>query len=455
MKQDKAQEGADMSIYKDCDIRGIYQEEFDQEDAYLIGKAVGSLKGPGPFIVGGDVRLSTPVLKKRLIQGLMETGAHVVDIGTVTTPLFYFAMEILGAEGGIMVTASHNPAQYNGFKLMFGSSAITPSEIKEIEERVKSGVFISGQGKWDRKEVMSEYREYMKGSFPEGGLKIVLDCCDGAASKLVPSVMEYLGYEVVRLYCGSDGRFPNRNPNPADYTCLTDICKKVRETGADLGAAYDGDGDRVVFIDNQGRYLTSEKSFSIFIKDCLSREKGSIVYDQKSSSVVKETILQEGGIPVMERSGYGFIKQHFLNIRALAAGEISGHFFFRELGRDDGLYATLRMCRIIREAGKTLAKMSDELRDTLITPDYRMYCPYEKQEGLLAQARKLGERYRVSELDGVRIEFADGWFLLRRSVTEQAVTFRLEAGDKEAMERIKTIVAEAVPKLREHSFFGG
>lgn len=442
-----------MSIYKDCDIRGIYQTEFEQQDAYLIGKAVGTLKGTGPLVVGGDVRLSTPVLKKMLIQGLLETGVHVLDIGTVTTPLFYFAIESLKAEGGIMVTASHNPAKYNGFKLMFGSSPITPSEIAEIEEKVKSGFFHKGKGRCERKNPQPQYLESMQQSFSGGKLKIVLDCCDGAASILVPSVMERLGYEVIRLYCGSDGRFPNRNPNPADYSCLADICGKVKESGADLGAAYDGDGDRVVFVDNKGRYLSSEKSFSIFIQDYLNREKGSFVYDQKSSSVVKNTIFQAGGIPVMERSGYGFIKQRFLEVHALAAGEISGHFFFRELGRDDGLYATLRMCRIIQESGKTLAELSDELKETLITPDYRLFCSYEEQDSVLAQAKKMGSKYNVSELDGVRIEFEDGWFLLRKSVTEEAITFRLEASDEESMLRIKQIVKLAVPKLTEHSFF--
>ena len=372
-----------MSIYKDCDIRGIYGEEFDKEDAYLIGKAVGTLHRGKTLVVGGDVRLSTPVLDAEFFHAAAP-------------------------QGGIMVTASHNPARYNGFKMMFGNAPVTAEEIKKVEELVHLKNFCTGIGSYGTRRIDGEYAVFIEKHCRKGRLKIVLDCCDGAASKIVPDIMEKMGYEVIPLYCGSDGNFPNRNPNPAEYECLADVCKKVLETGADLGAAYDGDGDRVVFIDNRGRYLTSEKSFAIFIRHYLKAETGSFVYDQKSASLVKNTILAYGGTPIVERSGYGFIKQRFLEAESLAAGEISGHFFFHEIGRDDGLYATLKMCEIIESDGRSLAQM-----------------------------------------DGVRIEFRDGWFLLRKSVTEQAMTFRIEASDKEALGRIKEVVEKAVPEIKE------
>lgn len=443
-----------MSIYKDCDIRGIYGEEFDEEDAYLIGKAVGTLHRGKTLAVGGDVRLSTPVLKKYLIQGLMETGIHVLDIGCVTTPMFYFALDAeffhaAAPQGGIMVTASHNPARYNGFKMMFGNAPVTAEEIKKVEELVHLKNFCTGIGSYGTRRIDGEYAVFMEKHCRKGRLKIVLDCCDGAASKIVPDIMGKMGYEVISLYCGSDGNFPNRNPNPAEYECLADVCKKVLETGADLGAAYDGDGDRVVFIDNRGCYLTSEKSFAIFIRHYLKEETGSFVYDQKSASLVKNTILAYGGTPIVERSGYGFIKQRFLEAESLAAGEISGHFFFHEIGRDDGLYATLKMCEIIESEGRSLAQMAEEFPDSVITADLRVFCPYEDQERWLEKAAEMGKFYPMSRIDGVRIEFRDGWFLLRKSVTEQAMTFRIEASDKEALGRIKEVVEKAVPEIKE------
>ena len=443
-----------MSIYKDCDIRGIYGEEFDEKDAYLIGRAVGTLQRGKRLAVGGDIRLSTPVLKASLMRGLMETGIHVIDVGCVTTPMFYYALDAaeFGTEapqGGIMVTASHNPARYNGFKMMFGNFPVTSEEIKKVENLVHLRDFLTGNGSYETRNVEKNYAAFIERNCRKGSLKIVLDCCDGATSKIVPQIMETMGYEVSRLYCGYDGNFPNRNPNPAEYNCLADVCKKVLETGADLGAAYDGDGDRVVFIDNRGHYLTSEKSFAVFIRQYLKGGPGSFVYDQKSASLVKNTILAYGGMPVMERSGYGFIKQRFLKERALAAGEISGHFFFREIGRDDGLYATLKMCEILEEEGRSLAEMAEEFPDSIITPDLRVFCPYEEQEKWLDKAAEMGECYPVSRMDGVRIEFADGWFLLRKSVTEQAMTYRIEAADAEAFERIRGIVKAAVPEVKE------
>lgn len=447
-----------MSIYKDCDIRGIYQEEFNEKDACLIGRSVGSLKQNATLAVGGDVRISTPILKENLIKGLIQSGVHVVDLGVVTTPMFYYGLKSMDLTGGIMVTASHNPARYNGFKLMFGELPITAEEIREIEEVIEGKHFTDGTGSYEKRDLFEAYAAYISGFFPasEGladGRKIVLDCCDGATSEIVPEIMERCGFQVIRLYCGSDGNFPNRDPNPANYDCLKDLERKVRKEHAALGAAYDGDGDRVVFVDDRGRYIASEYSCALFTKDCLKQRKGAVVYDQKSASVLKKTILQYGGEPVMERSGYGFIKSRFLKCHALMAGEISGHFFFSELGNDDGLYATLKMCNILSGLDMPLSEAVDQLPKSLITPDLRMFCPYQQQDEWLNKVRRLNQKYPVSELDGVRIDFGRGWFLIRKSVTEEAVTMRLEAESQEDMEKIKKVVTETLPELQRHPFF--
>lgn len=466
-----------MSIYKDCDIRGIFEKEFDETEGYRIGRAVGTLHKNASLAVAGDVRHSTPALKENLIRGLREAGAHVVDLGIVATPMFYFALDVLKVQGGIMVTASHNPPQYNGFKLMFGKTPITGEEIREIERLVREQAQGGRQedpcprilGSYEKQDIAKAYGDFIRERFQpgEGELKLVLDCCDGTTSRFYPEIVESLGYKVERLYCGTDGSFPNRNPNPALYTCLEDLSRKVLETQADLGAGYDGDGDRVVFVDNKGRVIPSEKSFVVFIRDYLERyrqgenfkdQRGraltpSFVYDQKSMGIVKKAIEDGQGTALMEKSGYGFIKKNFLEHGSLMGGEISGHFFFGEIGKDDGLFATLKMCEILKRSGKTFAQWVDEIPPSFVSPELRISCAYENQDALLAKAEKLAQAYPYVKLDGVRIEFPHGWFLIRKSVTEEAVTIRMEADSLGELEQMKETVRKAIPEVEENGYF--
>ncbi len=472
-----------MGIYKDCDIRGIFGTEFDESEAYILGKAVAGKWPSASVAVGGDVRLSTPVLKEKLIRGLTDGGLRVTDLGIVTTPMFYFSLKHYPVDGGIMVTASHNPAQYNGFKLMFGNYPITAEEIKDLEQRVQAvrsagcrdqgqqetapGVdFSDGEGRKQAETPdgtsagnensrcqtigpAAAYSRYIQDFGIRGTLRIVVDCCNGTTGLFYPDILRQCGYDVIPLYCDPDGRFPNRDPNPAKYECLTDLKKKVIEEKADLGAAYDGDGDRVVFVDNLGRHMVSEEACAVFAIDYLKREKGAVVYDQKSASVIRKTVLACGGEPLMEKSGYGYIKRRFLETDALLGGEVSGHFFFRELGNDDGLYATLKMCSIMESGGGSLSEMADRLPKSLITPDLRCFCSYGQQDEWLAKVRTLGSRYPMQELDGVRLEFPRGWFLIRRSVTEEAVTLRIEADSREDMSYIQDCIIQVLPEVEE------
>ena len=438
-----------MSIYKDCDIRGIYQKEFDEKDAYQIGRAIGTQYNGKTLLLGGDVRLSTPVLKKAMMKGLTESGANIIDIGMVPTPVFYYALKHLSAEGGVQVTASHNPPQYNGFKLMFGEMPVTPEVINGIEEIVKSGKFSEGKGTVSCYDITSEYFTWITSAFEKCNKKVVLDCCNGATSELAPKVLKALGYDVVELYCSFDGSFPNRDPNPAVYSHLADLCEKVKETGADFGAGYDGDGDRVVFVDDRGEVVQSERSLVVFINDYLKDQPSSVVYDLKSSSVVRDAVLNNGGEPRMERSGHAFIKRNFLEHNSALAGEISGHFFFGELGYDDGLYATLKMGEILSKQNRKFSEIVDDIPKTLITPDIRSFCPYDQRDEWLDRVRKMGSQYEVSEIDGVRVQFPDGWLLVRKSVTEEGVTMRIEANDQDAMDRIKKLLAETLPEVKD------
>lgn len=437
-----------MSIYKDCDIRGIYGKEFDDNTAYQIGRAAGSMSGIKLLAVGGDVRVSTPMLKKRLIEGITESGVDVIDIGMVPTPAFYFALKHMAVDGGITVTASHNPAEYNGFKLMFGDRPITAETIWEIERRIKEKDFSEGEGRATVRDVMKLYADSLIDTFPGGRLRVVIDCGNGAMSEIAPFVFKKLGYDVVSLYCTFDGRFPNREPNPAVYDNLRGISEKVRETGADFGAAFDGDGDRVVFVDDKGNVASSEESFVVFINEYLKACPSPVVYDIKSSSIVRDAILRNGGKPLMERSGHAFIKKRFRENNAALAGEISGHFFFGELGYDDGLYAALKMAEIISQSKAGFSELIGTIPKGIITPDLRFHCAYSQQDALLRKVELLGRDNQVLKLDGVRVDFADGWLLVRKSVTEEAVTMRIEAKNRNALDRILRLVTERIPELR-------
>ena len=439
-----------MSIYKDCDIRGVYEKEFDAEDAYRIGRAIGTIMTGKRVCVSGDVRLSTPLLKARLSAGLLESGADIVDLGLTPTPAFYYALKILDVDGGVMVTASHNPPQYNGFKIALGPMPITPEDIARIKDLVEKNDFAVGSGKTASYDIVPQYLAFLGTLDRLDGLSVVVDAANGSMSEIAPLAFENLGCAVTRLFCEFDGRFPNRNPNPAVYSHLSALCEKVVETQADFGVGFDGDGDRAVFVSDKGVAVQSETSLGIFAREYLEKTPGPVVYDLKSSSVVKKSVLESGGRPVMEKSGHAFIRRTFLERNAPLAGEISGHFFFGELGHDDGLYAALRMGAIVKKRD-ALSALVAAMPQSVISPDLRIHCPYADQDAVMRQVEKYGEESgaEISRLDGVRLEFDDGWMLVRKSVTEEALTLRFEAENAEAFDAMKKRMGERLAVFRE------
>jgi phosphomannomutase/phosphoglucomutase len=320
---------------------------------------------------------------------------------------------------------------------------VQSSDILKIESLVRNRAFEFRKGSvrtidgiWDKYEKdVSLLSGYMRG-------KVVVDAGNGAVSELMPRIFRNKGMDVVPLFCEYDGRFPNRDPNPAVYSHLAALQEKVRESGADFGVAFDGDGDRVVFADDLGRIAMSERSFVVFIREYLKDRPGKVVYDLKSSSIVKNAVKELGGEPLMERSGHAFIKRTLLEQGAVLGGEISGHFFFGELGYDDGMYAALKMAEILTKKGKKFSEILGEIPKSVITPDIRISVPYEKQDEILEKLRSLKSRYALSEMDGVRLELPFGWMLVRKSVTEQAMTVRIEAEDQEGVDEIKEILTE-------------
>ncbi|MCC7352903.1 MAG: phosphomannomutase/phosphoglucomutase [Anaerolineae bacterium] len=441
-----------MSIFKACDIRGRYGQNLTPEVALRLGLAIGTETTGRPVVVGGDVRPSTAPLKEALIRGLMAAGSHVLDVGVLPTPAFYFAKDHLGVEAGVMVTGSHNPPGDNGFKVSLSPWSATAEELASLENRMTRGDFAQGTGSYQRVGVIEPYMAFVKSRFPASdGLKVVVDAGNGCYAAIAPAVLRDRGYDVVELFCEPDGTFPNRNPNPAVASNLKALCETVVQSGADLGIAFDGDGDRAVFVDGRGHAVGSDRSLVIFALYLLRRGPGEVVHDIKCSSIVPEEVRKAGGTPVMEKSGHAFIRNTLLRRKAVMGGEISGHFFFGELGRDDGLYAALLMLRILTETGQRLADLNDTIPSYPITPDIRLPCPLQEAEAtvrevMAAFAQDTGSE--ISTLDGVRVAWPDGWALIRPSVTEALLTLRFEAHSAVRLAEIQEMVAARSPRLR-------
>lgn len=426
-----------MSIFHACDIRGVAGSQLTTELAYRIGRAVGVRLTGQTVVVGGDVRQSTPELKGEMIRALVDSGCQVIDIETVATPVFYYALKKHAAQGGVMVTASHNPSQYNGFKLVFGSQPVREEDIAEIGRMVERGAQVDGAGSVTVQPIIEEYIVNTAKLAKPSRLKVVVDAGNGATSHIAPRLFQALGYEVVELFCEADGRFPNRPPNPALCENLAKLGQAVREHGAAIGVAFDGDGDRVGFVDANGRPVDNDDMIVLLARYYLEAAgSGTIIYDAKCSMVAPEEIVKAGGKAVMARAGHTFSKAAFLRENALFAGEISGHFFFRELGYDDGMFAGLKICEFVDSHG-SLAEMVDAIPNYILSPDIRVkYTGNDKEAVLDALAATLAA-YQPNRIDGVRIEFADGWGMIRASVTEPLFTLRFEA---KTMPRLQEII---------------
>lgn len=436
-----------MSIYKDCDVRGIYGREITAPECRKIGRALATM-APGKFLLGGDLRLSTPELKSALQEGLLESGAELIDLGTIPTPVLYYALKHCDAVAGATVTASHNPPEYNGVKFMIGSEPVTRKVMDALHEVVLREAFAQARGTLAHWDVTSDYLNALQARFSAPRpLHILVDAGNGAMGRVAPEALRRAGYRVTELYCEPDGSFPNRSPNPADYSCLGKTGEAVRACGADFGVAFDGDGDRAVFLDNLGVPVQNEKSLVLFIRALLKDRPTPVVYDQKSSSVIRQAVLEMGGTPLPERSGHAFIKKRFLENGAAIAGEVSGHFFFGELGYDDGLFAALTMAELVARSDATLADMVAGILCPPITPDLRISCPYDRQQAWLDRAEALARDAgaEISHLDGVRADFPNGWFLMRKSVTAEQVTLRAEARTEAELRGLLDLVAQVLP----------
>jgi phosphomannomutase/phosphoglucomutase len=449
-----------MSIYKACDIRGHYGSELINEHASRLGLALAQYCSDKEFIVGGDGRLSTPDLKQHLIAALSYAGCSVVDIGIVSTPALYFARQHLGVFPAVMVTASHNPPEDNGFKVSLARLPVSPDDITALAqimdgitaEQLAAVVKHMASVALPRVRHIDIKPDYVAFALTQtkrlDGMHIVVDCANGAAALVARDVWGATGADVTYLYDTVDGHFPNHAPDPSHAENLQMLRQRVVDERADLGVAYDGDGDRVMFVDALGRPLSGDRSIVLFARRALAAGPAPIVYDQKCSLIVADAIRALNGEPVIERSGHTFIKNTFLRRDAPYAGEISGHHFFKLMQGDDGLVASLYMANLLKESGTSLAQLSDDIKSYPITPDIRVRMENASARRILDDLRKgLDGEARLVTLDGLRAEFADGWGIARLSVTEPAMTLRFEGKDDSSLQRIMRRFEQAAPAL--------
>lgn len=449
-------------IFREYDIRGVYGRDLTVDGAERIGFAYGKLlcerlNVDNPKIaVGRDGRKSAAPMFDALVSGLSTVGVTVVDIGMCPTPLLYFSLFTLPVSGGIMITASHNPPEYNGFKMCIGTNALFGDDIKEIRsiamEAVPQG---DAQSKITTHDIIVDYNDYLKKKFEglkelnrKNPLKVVLDSANGTAGPVAPGLFRSLGVVVHELYSEVDGDFPNHPPDPTNEANLEDLKRIVLKENADFGIGFDGDADRVGVVDNRGRVVFGDQLMTIFSRDILRENPGAIIIgDVKCSKVMYDEIERAGGRAVMFKTGHSLIKWKMNDTGALLAGEMSGHIFFKHnyFGYDDGIYTGLRLCEIIaREkttggGGATLSDMVDSLPKMHNTPEIRVPVEEERKFDIVeAVKERLVGKYKVNDIDGVRVDFADGWGLIRASNTEPALVMRFEA---ETRERLKEIEA--------------
>lgn len=454
--------GADVddlsSIFRAYDIRGIADQYLTPDNVYRIGQAIGSEaedRGEQIIIVGADGRVSSPAVVEMLIKGLRRSGRDIIDIGIVPTPLLYFGTRTLESSSGVMVTASHNPSAYNGFKVVLQGKTLDESGIQQLYARYLQGDFTSGDGNYDQIDINDDYMERICGDIVIAQpLRIAIDCGNGVAGIIAPALFTNLGCEVIPLHCEVDGNFPNHDPDPTVPENLNELIHTVQSQNADLGIAFDGDGDRLVVVSSEGNIIWPDRLLMLFAKDIVSRNPGSnIIYDVKCTRHLNSVISSYGGRPIISRSGHSFMKAKLEETDALLAGQMSGHICFQErwYGFDDGLYSAARLLEIVGSQTNTLEELLAEFPPSYATPEIRI--PIGEQEKFqfiaqLAQNADFGDGH-ITAIDGIRVDYADGWGLVRASNTTPDLTMRFEADDEEGLTRIKELFKQQMLTIRD------
>jgi len=434
-------------IFKAYDIRGIVDRTLTEEAAQKIGHALGTMgkrKGVTRFVVGRDGRLSGPRLAAAVARGLNAAGMDVVDIGVVATPMVYFATFHFATGSGVMVTGSHNPPEYNGLKMMVAGETLAAEAIQDVRKLVEEGTPASGHGKLETADVRPAYLERIASDVKLARpLTVAIDCGNGSPGSVAPELYRRLGCKVIELYCEVDGKFPNHHPDPSKPENLEDLIEKVKASDAELGLAFDGDGDRLGVVTKSGRIIYPDRQLMLFAADVLKRNPGAqIIFDVKCTRSLFPWIREHGGEPLLWKTGHSLIKAKLKETGAPLAGEMSGHVFFKDrwYGFDDGLYAGARLLELVSR-GKNASQLLEALPDSISTPELNVALEREgENHKLIAQLQKTAKfdgATDVNTIDGLRVEYPDGFGLMRASNTTPVLVLRFEADSKAALERIR------------------
>ncbi|ATX79980.1 phosphomannomutase [Mariprofundus aestuarium] len=445
-------------VFREYDIRGIAGTDITEDLAYRLGKAYAAMLPAGEsraVIVGRDVRLSGMALQSALIKGLTDAGVNVIDIGIVPTPLAYFAVYKFDAAGSVQVTASHNPGEYNGFKMMIGKSSLYGDDIQQIKKLIQTE-FPDADilGNCRQSCIIDYYTDFVVSDCPLAyPLKVVIDAGNGPSGIIAAPLYRQLGCEVVELYCEPDGTFPNHHPDPTIEANMVDLAEAVSREKADLGIAFDGDGDRIGIVDANGEMVWSDMLLLLLSRHLLKTHPGAtIISEVKCSQHMYDGIIEAGGKPVMWRTGHSPIKAKMKETGALLAGEMSGHMFFadRFFGFDDAAYAGARVMQMLTDCKATFAELLTGIPESVSTPELRIECSDERKFALVEEAitHFRAKGYDIIDIDGMRIQFDDGWALLRASNTQPALVLRFEAPAEDRLQEMRDLIESWLKKNR-------
>ncbi len=449
-------------IFREYDIRGVYNKQFDDNFAYLLGKACvvymkeqRGISNP-KIAIGHDARVSCPEIVQALAKGLTESGADVVHLGMVTSPMCYFStFEVPGIQGAVQVTGSHNPPEYNGFKISIGTSTIFGEEIQKLKFIIEKSQYLSGHGKETSLNILPSYCERYKKEFGKiKDIKFVLDCGNGAAGVVVRSLFEAVGLKPTILFEKPDGTFPNHHPDPTVEENLKDLAAQVLKENAVCGIGFDGDADRIGVVDHKGNMLYGDELMVLISRDILKIQKGAkIIGDVKCSDRMYQDISKHGGVPIMWKTGHSLVKEKIKIEKAPFGGEMSGHIFFadRNYGYDDAPYAALRVVEILSRTGKTIPELLEGLPVSFNTPEIRIDTTEEKKVLIVEKMKAAFQPsdnadYKVDLTDGIRLSFSDGWALCRSSNTQPVLVVRYESTTKDGLVRIRSRFEQVINK---------
>lgn len=449
-------------MFREYDIRGNVAEDFPPDVVVLLGQGFGTFianQGGREIALSGDVRLTTPALMEQFKRGVLSTGVDVIDLGLLPTPVNYFSMFHLDVAGACQITGSHNPPEYNGFKLSYEQGAVYGQQIQDIRQIIADNNFAVGTGNEIRHEIKADYEQMIREKIKlERPVKVVMDCGNAAACINAPTIFRELGADLTELFCDIDGSFPNHHPDPTVEANLTELIKLMKTGEYDVGLAFDGDADRVGVVDETGEIIWADQLMALFLPEIV--EPGDeILFDVKCSQALEEMILKYGGKPVMWKTGHSLIKVKMRELNCKFGGEMSGHIFFADdyYGYDDATYVAARLIQLLSRSDKKLSELAAEIPKYYSTPEMRLMCESDEEKFRIAQeaAEYFSANYDVIDVDGVRIKFGDGWGLVRSSNTQPVIVCRFEAATQERMEEIKNLVLTKLQSIGKIELDGG